>query len=263
MKPIKTLLATALAATAFTSVSLADTKAKGTAELSVEQRVEAETEKAFIAGVARGQTLSPAQVQQMQRRYKLMQYLAAEAEKSKLDKEISVQVNLRLRRMQVLAQASIADWATKNQPTEAQVKALYEERTKNKTEDAKYEASHILLKSEEQAKEIITMLEKGGDFSKLARKYSADPTSSDEGGKLGSFGETGVVKELIAALKKMKVGEMSKKPVKSVFGYHILHYTNYTAPRRPAFADLKDDLRKELHDKMVNQFISNAENRLK
>jgi len=84
----------------------------------------------------------------------------------------------------------------------------------------KIHVAHILVKDEAQAKSLTQELNSGGDFEKLAKKFSTCP-SSKNGGDLGWFGRNKMVPEFDKAAFDGKKGEIVG-PVKSQFGYHII-----------------------------------------
>ena len=88
----------------------------------------------------------------------------------------------------------------------------------------KIKASHILVDKHSQALKIIEELQKGTPFKDLAKKYSTCP-SRKRGGALGSFGRGKMVKPFESAAFSLKKGEITKEPVKTQFGYHIIKRT--------------------------------------
>jgi len=85
------------------------------------------------------------------------------------------------------------------------------------------EISHILVKTEQQAKDILAQLNAGADFAALAKKYSDDTGSKEQGGYVGLANkDSGWVDEFQAVAMKLKPGEMTQVPVKTKFGYHII-----------------------------------------
>ncbi len=84
-------------------------------------------------------------------------------------------------------------------------------------------ASHILVKTKEEAEEIIKELKGGGDFAKIAKEKSECP-SKQNGGDLGYFGKGMMVPEFEKAAFALKVGEISK-PVQTQFGWHVIKRT--------------------------------------
>lgn len=88
----------------------------------------------------------------------------------------------------------------------------------------KIQASHILVEKQSQALKILDELSKGSDFKELAKKHSTCP-SGKRGGDLGSFGRGQMVKPFEDAAFALNVGETTKEPVKTQFGYHIIKRT--------------------------------------
>ncbi|NMC05161.1 MAG: peptidylprolyl isomerase [Candidatus Lokiarchaeota archaeon] len=88
----------------------------------------------------------------------------------------------------------------------------------------KVRASHILVEKQSQALDILKKLETGGDFAKLALQFSTCP-SRKKGGDLGFFARGQMVKEFETAAYALKIGEMTRQPVKTKFGYHIIKRT--------------------------------------
>jgi peptidyl-prolyl cis-trans isomerase C len=86
----------------------------------------------------------------------------------------------------------------------------------------KIKCSHILVKKQSEANEILERLKKGESFVNLAKELSIDKGSANRGGDLGSFGRGMMVKPFEEAAFKLKKGEISAQPVKSEFGYHII-----------------------------------------
>jgi len=90
---------------------------------------------------------------------------------------------------------------------------------------SKIKASHILVEKQSQALQLMEELKNGANFKVLARKNSTCP-SGKRGGDLGSFGRGQMVKPFETAAFNLKVGEVSKEPVKTQFGYHIIKRTD-------------------------------------
>jgi peptidyl-prolyl cis-trans isomerase C len=85
-------------------------------------------------------------------------------------------------------------------------------------------ASHILVEKQSQALKILEELKGGARFEDLARKYSTCP-SGKRGGNLGPFGRGQMVKPFETAAFDLNVGETTKEPVRTQFGYHIIKRT--------------------------------------
>lgn len=105
------------------------------------------------------------------------------------------------------------------------------------------EASHILVETEEEAQTIIDELNNGGDFAELAKEHSLDATA-ENGGALGEVSRGQMVKEFEDAAFALGEGEVSKEPVQSEFGYHIIKVT--AKPEKGSLEEEKEQLTKTL-----------------
>ncbi|MCP3761598.1 peptidylprolyl isomerase [Domibacillus sp. A3M-37] len=116
--------------------------------------------------------------------------------------------------------------------------------------------SHILVADEAKAKEVKQKLADGGDFAALAKEYSTDPGSAENGGSLGwidNAGRAQFVPEFTEALGTLKVNEISE-PIKSDYGYHIIKITDQK--EKGSFKDLKDQMTEELKQSKVDATAS-------
>lgn len=131
--------------------------------------------------------------------------------------------------------------------SEKDAKAFYQSNIKTLTKPEQVKASHILVKTEEEAKKIIADLSKvskkdlAEKFAEAAKTYSTGP-SAPRGGDLGTFGKNQMVKEFSDAAFALKVGEMTKKPVKTNFGYHIIYLADKQEGGTMPFEDVKDQM---------------------
>ena len=87
----------------------------------------------------------------------------------------------------------------------------------------KIRASHILVKTEEEAKKLLEEIKNGADFAKLASEHSMCPSGRD-GGDLRFFGRGMMVKPFEEAAFALKKGEVSE-PVETQFGWHLIKLT--------------------------------------
>lgn len=98
-------------------------------------------------------------------------------------------------------------------------------------------ARHILVDSSEQAQEVLHFLKQGGkDFTELAKTYSKDEGSKEQGGELGWFTKGQTVPEFEKAVFALKVGEVSQ-PIQTQFGYHIVQLEETQSARQQTLAD--------------------------
>jgi peptidyl-prolyl cis-trans isomerase C len=134
-----------------------------------------------------------------------------------------------------------------------ELKTKFDEEVKKLPPEREISASHILVKTEDEAKAVIADLEKGGDFAKIAAEKSIDPSAKSNSGALGWFAKGMMVKEFEEAAFAMKDGEVSKAPVKSQFGYHIIKITGDRTKPLPTFEKSKEDVRLDLVEELRQQ----------
>ena len=117
----------------------------------------------------------------------------------------------------------------------------------NMTEDEITKAEEEALK---QAKEIITKLKNGEDFSKLAKENSDDEATASKGGELSAFTHGTMTEEFEEAAKKLEKGKYTTEPVKTTYGYHIIYKVK--EDEKPKLKVVKDDIIEELaQDKLT------------
>ncbi|MBN9038733.1 MAG: peptidylprolyl isomerase [Rhizobiales bacterium] len=127
--------------------------------------------------------------------------------------------------------------------TEADVRARYDKEIAAAPPVNEVRASHILVKTEDEAKAIIAELEKGGDFEAIAKEKSQDPGSGASGGDLGFFGPGRMVPEFEQAAMALEVGQYTKEPVKSQFGWHVIKVTDKRPQQPPAYEQVRGEIR--------------------
>ncbi|EIK72770.1 PpiC-type peptidyl-prolyl cis-trans isomerase domain protein [Pseudomonas synxantha BG33R] len=149
-----------------------------------------------------------------------------------------------------------------------ELQAAYEKETANLAEQRR--AAHILIEvndkvTEAQAKakieEVQARLAKGEKFEALAKEFSQDPGSANNGGDLGFAGPGVYDPDFETALYGLKQDQVSA-PVRSAFGWHLIKLLGVEAPEVPSFASLKDKLTRELKTQQVEQRFVEATKQL-
>lgn len=130
--------------------------------------------------------------------------------------------------------------------TAEKIQQRYQERLKSLPAEEEVHARHILVSTEDEAKALIAELKKGAAFDKLAKEKSTDKASGAEGGDLGWFKKSDMVKEFADAAFGLKKGELSETPIKTQFGYHIIQIDDRRTAPPPALEELSDQIREEL-----------------
>lgn len=137
---------------------------------------------------------------------------------------------------------------------EGDIKNAYDDIVKNAPDIEERRARHILVKDEAKAKELIAKLNDGGDFEKLAKENSEGPTGV-KGGDLGYFAKSEMVPEFANAAFEMKIGDMSKEPVQTQFGYHIIKVEDKRMRAKPAFEDIKGQIENQLRQAVLGEEV--------
>lgn len=122
--------------------------------------------------------------------------------------------------------------------TDADIQAYYDKNKAQLGTPEQVTASHILVKTEDEAKAVEKRLSSGEDFAKVAKEVSIDPGSKDKGGDLGTFGKGQMDPAFEKAAFSLKPGAVSD-PVKSSFGWHVIKVTSHQDAKIPALADVK------------------------
>jgi peptidyl-prolyl cis-trans isomerase C len=181
--------------------------------------------------------------------------LAAEGRKAKLQETEAVQKRLRYIEGQYVYEAYV-EKIVGERATEAKLKEAYAAFVKDYKGEDEVRASHILVKTEQEAKDVINQLEKGADFAKLAKEKSTDPSKDRNSGDLGFFSKEQMVKEFAEAAFALKKGETTKTPVKTQFGWHVIRVTDRRAAAPPKFEEVTDQLRQKLAEGIAQDEIA-------
>jgi len=126
--------------------------------------------------------------------------------------------------------------------TDAEVKARYDKEVAALPKQEEVHARHILVKTEDEAKDVIKQLDAGKNFADLAKEKSTDPNEAD-GGDLGYFTKGRMVKEFEDAAFALDKGAYTKTPVKTDFGYHVILVEDKRDAAPPAYDQVKDQVR--------------------
>jgi peptidyl-prolyl cis-trans isomerase C len=175
----------------------------------------------------------------------LQELLAQEGKRLHIDQDPEVQSRLRTQMNNTLARAVVKKSVEeKSDITDATLKAHYDAHKSDYKEGETITASHILVKTESEAKALLEALKSGKDFAELAKEKSTGPSAS-QGGSLGSFGRGRMVPDFEKAAFALKAGEVSQ-PVKTRFGWHVIKVTEHTKGKQQDFEQAKEAIRKTL-----------------
>jgi peptidyl-prolyl cis-trans isomerase C len=137
--------------------------------------------------------------------------------------------------------------------TDEAVQAMYDETYLQGEQSEEYNASHILVETEEEAAAIVEELNGGADFAEVARAKSTGP-SGPNGGQLGWFGAGMMVPEFQTAVEELEVGAISG-PVQTQFGWHVITLNEKRAKEAPALEAVRGEIENQLSQQAVTQKI--------
>ena len=144
---------------------------------------------------------------------------------------------------------------------EEDVKKYYEDNLDKFKQGETVNADHILVDSEEKALEILAKIENGEmSFGDAAKEFSSCP-SGQRGGNLGDFGRGQMVPEFDKAVFELAEGEVTKTPVKTQFGYHLIKLNSKSDSTVMPYEEIAPQLsemvlnekRREAYEKKINQ----------
>lgn len=197
--------------------------------------------------------LTPEQKGQVLDELITMQLVSTQALKDGLDKEPDIAARLDILRMRILADAESQKFLKGKEPTDAELHAEYDSATAamDKTE---YHARHILVDSKEKAEALIKKIKAGAKFEDVAKADSSD-NSKANGGDLGWFTLTRMVKPFADAVKGLKKGEMTPEPVQTQFGWHIIKLEDTREVSPPPFDQVKAQVSNGVIQKKLQAYV--------
>ncbi|MSU89411.1 peptidylprolyl isomerase [Rhodobacteraceae bacterium 2CG4] len=168
--------------------------------------------------------------------------------------EVPVELEYRLEneRRAILAQ-EVIEQALAGEVTDEALQALYDETYGDVAPSTEYNASHILVETEEEAQAIVTELEGGADFAALAAEKSTGP-SGPSGGELGWFGPGAMVPEFEQAVVGLEPGTVSD-PVQTQFGWHVVRLNETREVPPPSLEETRAELADQVRQQAIQERI--------
>lgn len=207
------------------------------------------------SAASQGQADSPELRSRIRDELVTRELLAQEAAKRGMDKAPDFAAQLDMQRQGMLAQAYIQDYLRSNPVTEDQMRKEYE-GAREKLGSREFKARHILVKGEDEAKQIIAQIKKGGNFEKIAAEKSEDTGSKGKGGDLDWSPAGRYVKPFADALNKLKKGQLTDSPVQTQFGYHIIRLDDERATKLPPYEEVKNNIQQQMQQQLVQKAIA-------
>jgi parvulin-like peptidyl-prolyl isomerase len=185
----------------------------------------------------------------------LEKQLTAEAAKSKAVKTKEVKEKILAAKERILRQAYINSLLTES-VTDEKVNAKFEEMNNEIKGKKEYSVAHIVVKTKAEAEKIEKELKsKPTKFSDLAKKYSIDTESANNGGDLGYVIENNMIKEISDTVSKLQKDEISA-PVETKFGWHIIKVLDIRDAEALSLDSVKENIRDQLVQDKINDINS-------
>lgn len=182
------------------------------------------------------------------------QLVFEEAKKEKLENDPDVKAAMERVKVQLLAQA-LMQKKVKGAVTDAAVKARYDQAVQSFKPQEEVHARHILVETEDAAKAVIADLNRGTDFAEEAKVKSTDKGSAVQGGDLGYFVKGAMVPEFAEAAFAMRPGEISKTPVKTQFGYHVIKVEDKRMGSIPPYDQAKPMIARQIAEEIQTKLV--------
>jgi len=178
--------------------------------------------------------------------------LAQNAFKSDIVKSAEFKKELEKVKQKLAYQIWVRDMSKTVSVSDKEIKAHYEKNKEKFITPLELKASHILLKTEKEANDIIKSLKSSKDkkaaFTKLAKEKSIGP-SGPKGGELGWFTKEKMLPEFSSAAEKLKVGAITTKAVKTQYGFHVIYLDDKKTSQSLSLDKMKPQLERELLQK--------------
>ena len=181
--------------------------------------------------------------------------LAEEGRKQNLQDDAEVKARIEQITNQVIQEVVIRRHLARAM-TEDAIRARYERFVAEQPAQTEIRASHILVATEEEAKQIIKQLEGGADFAAIAKEKSTDPSAKQNGGDLGYFTAGDMVPEFSKAVLAMEKGESSKAPVKSQFGWHVIKVVDKRPKAPPTLEEGRSHIEELLSSELLTAYLA-------
>jgi len=209
---------------------------------------------ALIKTATHGQQDAPPELKaQAKDQVVMREIFAQEAEKQGIPATADYKAQLELVRQTVLINTLFQNFIKAHPVTDAEAKAEYD-KIKAEQSGMEYDARHILVDSEDEAKKLIAQIKAGAKFEDVAKKNSKDTGSAENGGDLGWAKPNGYVPEFAAALQGLKKGQMTETPVKTQFGYHIIRLEDTRSAQFPSYDEVKDKVKQQMEQVKLQEY---------
>lgn len=204
---------------------------------------------------AQGQPVTPQTREMVREQLATADLLSQAAVKKGLDKTPDYRAELENMQSMSLANRLIRDFQRSNPVGEAELRDAYAKLKAEMPEKKSYHARHILVKTEAEAIAVLDALKKGKPFAALAKEKSLDPGSKVNGGDLGWADAENFVPPFAEALTRLSKGQVTAKPVKTEFGWHVIKLDDVKTESAPPLDAIRAQLEQRVMGAKVDKFI--------
>ena len=208
---------------------------------------------ALIKSATHGQEPTPEMRAQAKDQVVIREIFAQEAEKQGIANTADYKAQLELLRQTVLINTLFQNFLKAHPISDADALVEYN-KFKAEQSGQEYDARHILVDSEDEAKKLIAQIKAGAKFEDLAKKNSKDTGSAENGGDLGWAKPGSYVPEFATALQGLQKGQMTDTPVKTQFGYHIIRVEDVRTAQFPSFDEVKDKVKQQMEQVKLQEY---------
>jgi peptidyl-prolyl cis-trans isomerase C len=189
-------------------------------------------------------------------RFVVRKLLLKEAKKENIEKEKAFQDQLADIREQMIMQTLLKKKVTtESKLSDDDLQKYYDSHKEEFRKGQEIQTRQIVVKTEDEAKEIQARIAKGEDFAELAKKYSVDPAAKKTGGDVGYHPKGTLIPEFEeAAFKLTKVGQVTP-PVKTQLGYHLIKLEGVRTGTYAPFAEVKDFIRQKMTQEKQTEVV--------
>ncbi|MBL4870485.1 MAG: peptidylprolyl isomerase [Robiginitomaculum sp.] len=166
--------------------------------------------------------------------------LALEALRRSLDQNDETRRRLAVSRERILSNV-VVETLLAEKVTEDAILRMYEEQAALQEGGEQVRARHILVETEDKAKELKDLVEKGGSFSALAKEFSIDISTQDLGGDLGYFSRDALREDMASVAFATQKGSVSET-FKTSLGWHLIKVEDRRVTPKPRFEEIKPEI---------------------
>lgn len=183
-----------------------------------------------------------------------MTLIAQDARERGLTDNETVRAQMRNLQYAVLAQAMLEELKREPVATDEML-VRFDQLMDQESQRQEYHARHILVTDEADAEALIEELDNGEDFGALAQRHSHGPTAA-RGGDLGWFVPGDMVRPFGEAVMELEVGEHTREPVRTRYGFHVIKLEGQRDREPPRFEDVSEQLRQALTQERIEDYVN-------